>query len=238
MMSNPGQIEALATAETEGGTALIVFGKDEGDKPHASRFAVEDGAAAVKAAGLMGYRALAVGDDDVGEIAARLPAGRIFQSGKAFVPFVKAEVFEALAAHAEAHPDQVQVPPVQAVQADGGDDPVAGAIAASTASRADDAGDVDDGADKPAVTFPADWAEIGVGARVLATEGPDDGWWEAIVRHVHDSGFGAHVVRMLTMEWESWPDEPSFVRRADHVALIPPAYNAARYDAGHSGEEG
>ncbi|MBB4305030.1 hypothetical protein GGD81_004096 [Rhodobium orientis] len=226
-------VEATETVNA----ALIVFGKDESDKPHASQFAAHDCEAAIKAAGLMGFQALVVTDDPMKEIAAKLPAGRIFESGKAFVPFVKAEVFETLAAHAEAHPDQVQLRPVRAAPEGEGDDPVAGA-AESTATDEDDLSIADDDAGGLAVTFPADWADIHVGARVLATEGPDDGWWEAIVRRVHDSGLSDHVVRMLTLEWEGCPDESSFVRRADHVALMPPAYSAARYDAGQNGEEG
>jgi hypothetical protein len=78
--------------------ALIVFGLDEAGKPHASSFGQADAELAEKAARLMGLRILRVETHEHREIAAKLPQGRVFESGKGFVPFVKAAVYERLSA--------------------------------------------------------------------------------------------------------------------------------------------
>ena len=82
--------------------AIVVFGRDDAGKPHAAVFSHSDAQLAEKAAGLMGMRVLRLETDKACELAGRLPRGRVFASGRAFVPFVKAGLYEALAAFAEA----------------------------------------------------------------------------------------------------------------------------------------
>jgi hypothetical protein len=77
---------------------LIVFGLDHARKPHASRFKPDEASLAEKAAGLMGMRLLRTTTDEQRALAAKLPRGRVFKSGKAFVPFVKPRLYESLAA--------------------------------------------------------------------------------------------------------------------------------------------
>ena len=79
---------------------LILFGRDERQRAHASRFAAGEKAEAERAAGLMGMHVLEISDDTHHSLADGLPQGRLFGSGKAFVPFVKAEVFDRLVAAA------------------------------------------------------------------------------------------------------------------------------------------
>jgi hypothetical protein len=79
--------------------AAILFGKDRTSKPHASYFLEGDLAAAVKAAELMKMRVLLTDTDERRAVAAELPQGRIFQaSGRAFVPFVSAQLYRRLVA--------------------------------------------------------------------------------------------------------------------------------------------
>src|SRR3954469_1252231 len=80
--------------------ALIVFGRDEAGKPHASRFSHADADLAERAAGLMGMRVLRVTGEEEIALAERLPAGRVFASGRAFVPFVAGSTFASLVAAA------------------------------------------------------------------------------------------------------------------------------------------
>jgi len=85
--------------------AVILFGKDETSKPHASFFPESDLAGALNAAALMKMRVLRTDTDARRAVAADLPQGRVFASGKAFVPFVAAPVYQrliALAAGADA----------------------------------------------------------------------------------------------------------------------------------------
>jgi hypothetical protein len=85
-------MSARANAETPAATALIVFGRDNGGKPHASRFDASEAELAEKAAGLMGMQVLRPETGEQRALAAKLPKGRVFASGRAFVPFVKAAV--------------------------------------------------------------------------------------------------------------------------------------------------
>src|SRR3954447_16758635 len=68
--------------------ALVVFGRDEAGKAHASSFAQGEAKLAERAAGLMGLRLLPVITEAEQALAAKVPRGRVFASGKAFVPFV------------------------------------------------------------------------------------------------------------------------------------------------------
>src|SRR3954468_12348108 len=82
--------------------ALIVFGRDRTGKPHAAWFTAEEAEAARTAAGLIGYRVLALTTEAHPHVAAQLSRGRLFENGRAFVPFVKAALYETLAKMAEA----------------------------------------------------------------------------------------------------------------------------------------
>ncbi|MHC2018947.1 hypothetical protein [Methylobacterium sp. CM6247] len=182
---------------------LILFGRDERQRPHASRFAAGDKANAERAAGLMGMHVLEISDDTYRRLAAGLPQGRLFESGKAFVPFVKAEVFERLVA-AAGLPD-VAVP----VRASGkaASAPPASGGGASSAS----------GAGGPGGRFkaPTDWHEIERGSLVLACEGPQEGWFEAIIMYTKaDDAF--------ELQWRDWPDNPLITRHRSELGLLPP----------------
>ena len=148
-------MKANTTAVTSHG--LVVFGKDEAGKPHASRFTAADFELALKAARLMGMRVMRPVSEAAATLAAKLPKGRVFASGRGFVPFVKPKVFEALLiTHAD---PQNQVEPVadEAMHTDG----------------ANDGGDA--GSAKPSDV------DFGEGVVVLAPYAPQEGWWEAVI---------------------------------------------------------
>src|SRR5688500_7688547 len=88
--------------DTDTAPAIVVFGTDESGKAHASAFSQADSALAEKAAALMGMHVLRLATDEQRQLAAKLPAGRVFGSGRAFVPFVQAGLYEALRAFAGA----------------------------------------------------------------------------------------------------------------------------------------
>src|SRR4051794_11571913 len=91
-------MSARAEGSTEPATALVVFGRDNAGKPHASRFEPSEAELAEKAAGLMGMQVLRPETDEQRALAAKLPKGRVFASGRAFVPFVAAGLYGPLAA--------------------------------------------------------------------------------------------------------------------------------------------
>ena len=180
---------------------VILFGRDDRQRPHASCFPESEAAAAERAAALMGMHVLAVCDDDRRSLAGSLPRGRIFAaSGKAFVPFVKAGLFDRLLA-AAGLPDTPM--PVKAATKPTGAPP---------APKGDGRPDAPGGASKP----PFDWADVCVGSLVLATTGgPQEGWFEAVVRYTKADD---HFV----LAWRDWPMEPEFSRHRNELALLHP----------------
>ncbi|GJE15619.1 hypothetical protein [Methylobacterium marchantiae] len=183
--------------------SLILFGRDERHRPHASRFAAGEKAEAERAAGLMGMHVLEISDDTHQSLAAGLPQGRLFGSGKAFVPFVKGEVFDRLIA-AAGLPDVA--PPVRA----------AGKAASAPPGSGGAAGDAS-GSGGPGGRFkaPADWPGIERGCLVLACAGPQEGWFEAIIMYTKaDDAF--------ELQWRDWPDDGLITRHRSELGLLPP----------------
>src|SRR5438067_36858 len=96
---------ALATAHdgrsdmAEKVPILVVVAIDIDDKPHASRFAEHDAPFVQRAAELMGFHVVRVPPDkaELHGIAKGLPLGKIFATGRAFVPFVRRSAFDKLA---------------------------------------------------------------------------------------------------------------------------------------------
>jgi hypothetical protein len=91
---------AQAKPDLTDAPALVVFGRDATGKPHASAFTQSEAYLATKAAELMGLRLLPVRTDTERSLAAKVPRGRVFATGRAFVPFIKAALFTELQAAA------------------------------------------------------------------------------------------------------------------------------------------
>jgi hypothetical protein len=75
------------------GKTYVVFGTDEYTKPRAARFSAEDPELLAKAAEALRLRLVEVdaGNEELAEVAARLPAGRLHATGKSLVPYIKGE---------------------------------------------------------------------------------------------------------------------------------------------------
>src|SRR4051812_40519475 len=138
--------------------AIIIFGRDEAGKGHAAWFDQSEAALAEKAADFMNMRVLRVRTDEHRALAAQLPHGRVFASGRAFVPFVKASLFMALQTAAQGAADANLIK--LAVNTDDSSE-----AKLPTAEPKPTAGPSNGKA-------PCGWADIGVGNVVLALEGP------------------------------------------------------------------
>lgn len=180
--------------------SVVIFGLDDSGKPHASSFVASDTALATKAASLMGMKLLCVTTEHQHSVAERLPKGKVFASGKGFVPFVKASLFAELVAVA---PEAV-VPDLPVEEA--GESP----LGASTSSQGFLSGNL---------SRPAHWAEIEAGAVVLAAAATDEGWYECAVLSTEGDD-------QLRLQYCEWPNEPVFCVQRSQVALIHPAYQA------------
>lgn len=209
-----------ATPETAAPSPLppvCLFGLDDAGKPHASRFTGADAERATKAAGLMGLHVLALASPDSGDLADRLPQGRIFESGKAFVPFVARPLYERLAALGgipvtppAPKPEKVTKPAKAPEKAAPGKNakpsPKAAKLAASTATPSPSV---------EASGVPLDWPHIREGSLVLATTGGGaEGWFESIVVE-------AKADDLMVLRWRDFADEALFLRRRDQLALLP-----------------
>ena len=80
--------------------ALVVFGRDKGGKPHASSFTAERGRPRHQGSGADGLAPAAGPDRHRAGLAAKVPRGRVFATGRAFVPFIKATLLTELQAAA------------------------------------------------------------------------------------------------------------------------------------------
>lgn len=86
-----------ATSQMKQSTSLLViFGLGEDKRPHAARFPLSEEQTVRKAAGLMGFQFVRTDTDTLRALAARLPAGQIFGTGRALVPYVKEAVYSQL----------------------------------------------------------------------------------------------------------------------------------------------
>jgi len=181
--------------------AIILLGRDDVGKAHASWFSEAEVTEAEEAAGVMGMATLPVSTDELRGVAGRLPKGKLFASGRAFVPFVKMQTFEALAAHlSEDQRKRLATPrPAKKLSAE-----TTGKGGGSTIER-------------PKPTLPDDWSKIVTGSLVLCTDSPDQGWFLALVVKVTDDG-------VFTLRWRDWVDYPPFTRKREQIALLHPSY--------------
>jgi len=176
----------------------VVLGVGADGKPHASRFEPRDQQFVVRAAALMGFHVISVApdNDELHAVAEGLPVGKIFATGRAFVPFVGRAAFDKLATLVEGGVTLIQ-------SAKSGAELVRLRADVFTTEAIN--------------TADALWSKIEVGTEVLAEEpelyGP--GWWQGVVVGVN----GNH----LTVRWLDDPDEDPIKVERRHVALRHPA---------------
>jgi hypothetical protein len=202
--------------------ALILMGRDEQHKPHAAWFADDQKEGAEGAAKLMGMKLISIGDDaGLREKASRLPRGKLFASGKAFVPFVNAGLYAELGG--EPVPEgaklrvvarsagERRVSPAQARAARNLPTVTMSGSSGAASTGADAAGKAAFGAEKH---YPTDWSKIRPGSNVLAQDTHDTGWFEAIVMNIAPGG-------LCTLRWRDYPTEPQIKRAISAIGLLP-----------------
>ena len=145
------------TKDTNGsGPELIVLGRDEAGKPRAARFPTGHDGLVAKAAKAMNLAICKADGEVLSELAKKLPPGRLYSTGRGFVPSVGPTLYGKLVEQLKLAGQPV---PDEADQPNGKQ---------SAAAQA-------------APGLPATWDDIAVGHLVIAQEGKWDGWWEAIV---------------------------------------------------------
>jgi hypothetical protein len=173
---------------------LVILGVGSDDKPHAARFKWADETVVAKAAELMWFRVGRARDETALKLVRRLPAGRIFGSGKALVPLVKTDLYDELVKVLTFDlPGPERTEPAEPPASDS-------PAPEQTAPHSDP------------------WSAIGIGSVVLAYE--DDkastGWWEAVVVAVSKDG------NTLSLRWRDWPQARKVSRARRKVGILAP----------------
>jgi hypothetical protein len=171
-----------AAKESTASAPLIVLGYDENHKPRAARFPAKDADLVTKAARLMDLKVYEAVSEDLAALAKKLPEGRLYGNGRAFVPNVRQSLYSQVIV-------ALAVEPQAAVGKDQDELPVATGL-------------------------PRTWDEIAPGHLVIAQEGLDHGWWEAIVL--------GRAGDMFTLRFRDYPKLPKFVRHRNAIALMSP----------------
>ena len=185
---------------------LFVLGLDENGKPRGARFAeLKDNIAS--AAVDMNCRVLIDQPETVSDIAMKLPVGRIYASGKAFIPNIRRDLYDKISEAAQ----------IAAEKSDTENEAGAAQQSAVVKSLIDqvDAAPAEARCVSPVTSgLPRSWETIGVGHMVVFHESPDDGWWEGIV--IQREG------DLLTLRLRDFPKQGTFVRHINTVALVNP----------------
>jgi hypothetical protein len=188
-----------------------MIGTDTLGKPHGSWFTSEEAQNVAPAAEVMGYRAVTLADESQIELAAKLPRGRFFTAGRAFVPFIKPALYEKIRAFAERVDAAEPGAGVDDAGRAPGKESGSGEVAASDTEADREAGSRDDQSKRP---FAHAWNEIAVGSLVLGYDGPNEAWYEAIV--IARDGDSFHL------RWRDYPREGTKVKRRNEIALLYP----------------
>lgn len=191
------QQDKKATATTD---KFFVFGIDSDGKPRGARFA-EFNQRALNYVSELKLTGVFPASPAFSEIAAKLPPGRLYSSGKAFVANIRRDLVEKLEAALATPGDESQ-----------------------THRQAPDTNETDSGEPKVQTTspitfgLPRTWDSIQPGHVVLIHESPTDGWWESTVVEREDE--------ILTLRFRDYPRQPKFQRHISQVALINPGPEA------------
>jgi hypothetical protein len=175
---------------------LFVLGL-QGGKPRGARFA-ECTDIVVNAALNMGLSCVHPASAAFAELALKLPKGRVYASGKAFVPNIRRDLYDKLIAVTETPGDGSQVHKAESASVDRSSDRRNQVACVSPVAPG----------------LPRSWESVGVGHMVLIHESPADGWWEAVVVQREDE--------VLTLRFRDYPKQPTFVRHISTIALVNP----------------
>ena len=176
---------------------VFVFGLDESGKARGAKFlqGLKDNIAA--AALDMKFNLVHDHSAEFTALGMKLPTGRIYGSGKSFIPPIRRDLYDKLKA-AQSRPTEA-IPGSAPLNIDG--------------SKTETVRDVDLGMPIPN-DLPRSWQVVQPGNLVIAQSNHIEGWWEAIIVERADD--------ILTLRWRDYPNEGTVKRHLGTIALINP----------------
>jgi len=182
---------------------FFVFGVDNQAKLRGARF-TEFNERALSFALDLGLVGVHPASPAFAEIGMKLPQGRLYASGKGFIPNIRRELVEKLEAVLATPGDESQKHKAPDQSVEGNGNPETANIRTISPITAG---------------LPRNWDEIQPGHVVIIHESPADGWWEALVL--------AREAEILSLRFRDYPRQPQFQRHISQVALINPGPEAA-----------
>ena len=177
---------------------LFVIGFDKAGKPQGARFKKCDDRVVSAAFDLM-LTAVYPASTAFAEIGMKLPQGRLYDSGKTFIPNIRRDLHDKLIA----------------VLATPGDTSSAHRLEKSPEDQAPLVAPAIENCVSLTVSgLPRSWDTIGVGQMVLVHASLEDGWWESVIT--------AREGDVLTLRYRDYPKEPEMVRHISTIALVNP----------------
>jgi hypothetical protein len=189
-------------------TTLLVLGEDANGKPKAAVFSTADMETVFPAAKALNLAVHQPYTEHLGDLCKKLPTGRIYARGKAFIPRVRKALYDELQAEiVKAKSDLAQSQAERSATAPAQNEGITPMSKGQTATQASST--------KTALVtgFPADWASIAAGHTVLIEE-EDEGWWPAVVISRESD--------ILTLRFRDYPKVPPVKRHISNVALLNP----------------
>jgi hypothetical protein len=184
---------------------LLVYGLDEAGKPKGARFPATETEKVLPVATAMKLQSSQACSDEIANLGMKLPVGRIYARGKAFIPNIKRDLYDKLLAAIGSRNG-------------GHDHSQAEGTAASPATPNGGVAHapIEAGPILPPLAsgLPQNWESIAAGNMILVDAGSGEGWWEAIVISRDDA--------ILTLRYRDYPKVPKFERHISTVALINP----------------
>jgi hypothetical protein len=182
-----------ATTSAPTKPVLVVFGLDQTGKPKAARFTGGQSEAAREAAAAMQLTVFEATGPDLEELAKKLPVGRLHARGKAFIPYIRRDLYDRLQA-------------TSGKSASNGKNVAAGDAPSQKKTQASEVLPVASG-------LPQNWDSLAPGHMVLIRD-LSEGWFEAIVTQRDEE--------ILTLRYRDYPKVPSFQCHIRAVALTHP----------------
>jgi hypothetical protein len=185
----------MKTEKTE--RVFVILGLDRDRKPHAARFSASEEVAARKAAAATGFRFGAATNKEAIQLAGKLVAGKLFDSGKGLVPRTTPETYAQLLKFIDLEPFPAAATPTASVTGP------AHPEKAPTALLSDPRTAID------------------VGSVVLVQDReplPNRAWWECVVTAV------GRNPNDVIVKWKAFPALKPFPVKRTALALLPPKY--------------